>query len=321
MIRSALHAAGPQAARIADLWWLLFWVCLVVFILVVLGRLVALIRARVPQTNVMPVPEVVLEPARERRVTVIVASCVGVTAVILLVFLVATVITGHAIAALFRPDPLKIELTGYRWWWKVQYDDPIPARMVTTANEFHIPVGRPVLITLSSRDVIHSVWIPPLHGKKDLIPGHPNDIWIQADRPGRYEGQCAEFCGFQHAHMRLVVIAEPPDQFAQWLDDQRKPATPPTDPLAQRGQQVFQNGTCAFCHSILGTEANGQVAPDLTHLGSRTTLAAATIPNSPGYLAGWIVDSQHIKPGNAMPPNSLTSEDLQALLAFLGGLK
>lgn len=321
MIRSALDPAGPQAARIADLWWLLFWVCLLVFILVVLATVIAFVRARVPGSGGIPAPEVVPSPGGERRMTIVIATCVGVTALILIVFLVATVVTGHAIAVLFRPDPIKIELTGYRWWWKVQYDDPIPARMVTTANEFHIPVGRPVLITLRSRDVIHSLWIPSLHGKKDLIPGHPNEIWIQADRPGRYEGQCAEFCGVQHAHMRLVVIAEAAEQFAQWLDEQRKPAMPPTDPLAQRGQQVFQTGRCALCHSILGTEAKSQVAPDLTHLASRTSLGAATIPNSPGYLAGWIVDSQHIKPGNGMPPNSLAAEDLQALLAYLGRLK
>jgi cytochrome c oxidase subunit II len=283
--------------------------------------LFALGRARLRDPEIIPEPLVLRDAASERRIGVAIGVSVAATVLVLIVFLVASVVTGRAIASLTTPDPLKIEVTGYRWWWRIQYPDPIPSNTVTTANEFHIPVGRPVLLTLRSRDVIHSLWVPPLHGKKDLIPGHPNSMWIQADRPGRYEGQCAEFCGFQHAHMRLIIIAEPAEQFEKWLEAQRQPAEPPTDPLAQRGLQVFQTGSCALCHAIQGTEASGQVAPDLTHLASRTTLGAATIPNSTGYLAGWIIDSQHIKPGNAMPPNSLSAEDLHALLAYLGGLK
>jgi cytochrome c oxidase subunit 2 len=321
VIRSALHAAGPQAAHIASLWWLMFWVCLVVFVLVIVAMLFALARARLRGPEIIPEPLVLRDAATEWRIGVAIGVSVAATALVLIVFLVASVVTGRAIASLTTPDPLKIEITGYRWWWRIQYPDPVPANTVTTANEFHIPVGRPVLLTLRSRDVIHSLWVPPLHGKKDLIPGHPNSMWIQADRPGRYEGQCAEFCGFQHAHMRLIIIAEPAEQFEKWLEAQRKPAEPPNDPLAQRGLQVFQTGSCALCHAIQGTEASGQVAPDLTHLASRTTLGAATIPNSTGYLAGWIIDSQHIKPGNAMPPNSLSAEDLHALLAYLGGLE
>lgn len=321
MIRSVLHAAGPQAAHIASLWWLMFWVCLVVFVLVIVAMLFALARARLRGPEIIPEPLVLRDAASERRIGVAIGVSVAATTLVLIVFLVASVVTGRAIASLTTPDPLKIEVTGYRWWWRIQYPDPIPSNTVTTANEFHIPVGRPVLLTLRSRDVIHSLWVPPLHGKKDLIPGHPNSMWIQADRPGRYEGQCAEFCGFQHAHMRLIIIAEPAEQFEKWLEAQRQPAEPPTDPLAQRGLQVFQTGSCALCHAIQGTEASGQVAPDLTHLASRTTLGAATIPNSTGYLAGWIIDSQHIKPGNAMPPNSLSAEDLHALLAYLRGLK
>jgi cytochrome c oxidase subunit 2 len=213
-----------------------------------------------------------------------------------------------------------IKLTGYRWWWKIEYSDPSPHKHVITANEIHIPVGRPVLINTHSQDVIHSFWIPELHGKNDLIPGHPSAIWLQADRPGIFEGQCAEFCGLQHAHMRLLVVAEPEQKFQEWLDGQRQPARPPGDPVAQRGMQVFVTGPCALCHSVRGTDAAGQVAPDLTHLGSRATLAAGTLPNSPGHLGGWIVDPQSVKPGNAMPSMSLSPEDLQALLAYLGGL-
>jgi cytochrome c oxidase subunit II len=321
VIRSALYAAGPQAARIEALWWLMFWVCLAVFVLVIAALMIAMARGRLRDRELIPQPMVIRDGATERRIGTAVVACVAVTVIVLLVFLIASVITGRAIASLSAPDPVKIEVTGYRWWWRVQYSDAVPARMVTTANEIHIPVGRPVLLTLRSRDVIHSLWVAGLHGKKDLIPGHPNSMWIQADRPGRFEGQCAEFCGLQHAHMRLLIIADPAEQFDAWLEAQRQPAQPPADPVAQRGLEVFQTGTCALCHAIQGTEASGQVAPDLTHLASRITIGAGTLPNSVGNLAGWIVDSQHIKPGNAMPPNSLASEDLQALLAYLGGLK
>jgi cytochrome c oxidase subunit 2 len=237
------------------------------------------------------------------------------------VFLVANVVTGHRLALLASDNALTIRLTGYRWWWKVQYPDATAAREVTTANEIHIPVGRPVLINTYSQDVIHSFWVPPLNGKRDLIPGKPSALWLQADQPGRFEGQCAEFCGLQHAHMRLLVIAEPEEQFEKWLEAQRQPAGAPAGALAERGLRVFETGPCALCHSIRGTQASGQVAPDLTHFASRATIAAGTLPNSPGHLAAWIVDPQHIKPGNAMPANSLSPEDLHGLLAYLGGLQ
>lgn len=319
-MRSALMAAGPQAGHIAGLWWLMFWVCLAVFVLVIVALMIAFWRGRgLRSAWVSPLTH--LDPRREHRIGLTVVICVAITVVVLLVFLVADAITGHRLALLAADNALTIRLTGYRWWWRVQYLDPTPARAVITANEIHIPVGRPVLINTYSQDVIHSFWVPALHGKKDLVPGHPSSIWIQADRPGRYEGQCAEFCGLQHAHMRLVVIAEPQEQFDAWMEAQRRPAEPPTDEAAERGLNVFLTGPCALCHTIRGTEAAGQVAPDLTHLASRATLGAGTLPNSAGNLAGWIVDSQHIKPGNAMPPNSLSPEDLQGLLAYLGGLK
>ena len=321
MIRSALSAAGPEAGHIAGLWWLMFWTCLVVLALVTITLLIALTRARVRgEPASFPDPLVAIDPRRERRAAYVVITCVAATVIILFIFLIASAVTGHRLALLAADNALTIKLTGYRWWWRVQYTDPMPVRAVTTANEIHIPVGRPVLINLDSQDVIHSLWVPPLHGKKDLVPGHPSAIWIQADRPGRYEGQCAEFCGVQHAHMRLLVIAEPPEQFDAWLEAQRQPAKSPEQALAQRGRDVFVKGPCALCHTIRGTDAAGQVAPDLTHLASRATIGAATLPNSTGNLAGWIIDSQHIKPGNAMPPNSLSAEDLQALLAYLGGL-
>ena len=319
-MRSVLDPAGPQAAHIAALWWWMLWIFSAIFLLVITALVIAIFQARVRGT-VMPTAEAAPQPARERRIGWMVASCVGLTVVVLLIFLAVNVITGHKLALLAADNAVTIQLTGYRWWWKVQYPDPIPARHVITANEIHIPVGRPVLINTDSQDVIHSFWMPSLHGKRDLVPGNPSAIWIQADRPGRFEGQCAEFCGLQHAHMRLLVIAEPEEQYQAWLDAQRQAAVAPSDPIAQRGLHVFETGPCALCHSVRGTEASGQVAPDLTHFASRATIAAGTLPNTPGHLAAWIVDPQHIKPGNAMPPNSLSPEDLQALLAYLGGLQ
>jgi len=191
----------------------------------------------------------------------------------------------------------------------------------TVRNQLHVPVGRPVVFTMEGPDVIHSLWVPPLHGKKDLIPGHATSLWIKADRPGAFGGQCAEFCGYQHAHMRLLVIAESRGAFDAWLARQRRPAPEPTDAQARRGRDVFLTGPCAICHTIVGTPAAARLGPDLTHLAGRTTLAAGTLPNTPGHLAGWIIDPQRIKPGVHMPSIGLDGADLQALLAYLGSLK
>jgi len=318
MIRSVLDPAGPQAGHIAALWWFMLWVSVAILTLVTLALLLALFRsaARSSGSTAVTTPE----PAPERRAGIIVGVCVAATCIILIVFLTASVVTGHRMAQLASDQGVTIKLTGYRWWWKVEYSDPEPAKTVITANEIHIPIGRPVLINTYSQDVIHSFWIPALQGKRDLIPGNPSAIWLQADQPGVFEGQCAEFCGFQHAHMRLVLVAESQEQFQAWLDAQRQPARSPANSTAERGQKIFVSGPCALCHSIRGTDANGHVAPDLTHLAGRLKIAAGTLPNTPGHLAGWIIDSQHIKPGNAMPPTSLSAEDLQALLAYLGGL-
>jgi cytochrome c oxidase subunit II len=317
MMRSALDAAGPQAGHIAALWWFMFWVCLAILTLVTIALLIALFRSR---RHGAEEPMSSRAAGGERRTTAVVVTCVGATVVILIVFLAASVVTGHRMALLASDNAVTIKLTGYRWWWKAEYADPLPANQVITANELHIPVGRPVLINTQSQDVIHSFWVPALQGKRDLIPGNPSAIWLQADQAGVFEGQCAEFCGLQHAHMRLVVVAEPEETFQAWLAAQRQPARGPGDAAAQRGQEVFVTGPCALCHSIRGTDASGQVAPDLTHLASRLRIAAGTLPNTRGHLAGWIVDSQHVKPGNAMPPTSLSAEDLQALLSYLGGL-
>jgi cytochrome c oxidase subunit 2 len=292
----------------------MFWVCAGVFVLVIGFLLYAVLRPR--QQN-----QTATAPETERQTARVVVAAVVITGLVLFVFLVADFWTDRALAALSRSQPLKIKITGHQWWWGVEYEATVPSQIVTTANELHVPVGQPVLLELTSHDVIHSFWVPNLHGKKDLIPGYVNTLLLQADQPGVFRGQCAEFCGHQHAHMAFLVIAEPPETFSAWLEAQRSPAVAPSDALQQRGQQVFFSSACVLCHTIRGTPAGAKAAPDLTHLASRQTLAAGTLYNTPGHLAGWIVDAQQLKPGNKMPPNSLTGGDLQALLVYLTHLK
>jgi cytochrome c oxidase subunit 2 len=308
--------AGPQAARIASEWRLFLIVTAVVYVLVIAMLLVALLRRS--RAQLMPAPDV---PAPvKRRLTRSVGSALAATIVILLVLLVHDFFTGRALEAFGATNPLIVEVTGNQWWWELHYVDPVAGNRFTTANEIHIPVGRPVELSLTSNDVIHSLWVPQLHGKRDLIPMYGRRLRIQADRPGVYRGQCAEFCGYQHANMKLLVIAETPEAFAQWQDAQRQPGRTPQTREEKRGQAVFLSGTCIMCHTVRGTPANGQVAPDLTHIASRRTIAAGAARNTRGELAAWIVNPQHIKPGTNMPPNPLSPQDLSALLAYLGSL-
>jgi cytochrome c oxidase subunit 2 len=245
---------------------------------------------------------------------------VTVTIVILFGILLASIWTARLGAT--RPSSaVTIALTGHQWWWEIEYEDAIPSRRVTLANEMHIPVGRPIVIKVTSRDVIHSFWVPNLAGKRDLIPGYTTAIWLQADSPGIYRGQCAEFCGRQHANMAIDLVAQPEADFEAWLDGQRQTAPPPQDSTAQRGLEVFKAGQCVACHTILGTLAHGQLGPDLTHVASRRTIGAGTLPNTRAHMAEWIVDSQANKPGNLMPPNVLPDTDVQALVTYLETLK
>jgi cytochrome c oxidase subunit 2 len=217
---------------------------------------------------------------------------------------------------------MTIEVTGHQWWWEVKYLSPSPAAITTTANEIHIPVGVPVRFKLDSGDVIHSFWIPQLGGKTDVIPGQTNYTWLQASRPGRYRGQCAEFCGAQHAHMVLYVVADDPATFAAWSTAQLLAAQAPSTPDAQRGQAVFET-RCAVCHTIRGTDylTGGRAGPDLTHLMSRSTIAAGLLANNTGNLHGWIANPAALKPGTLMPPTGLAPDELHAVVAYLRTLK
>ena len=315
--QSALHPAGEVAGHIANLWWVMLAVCTVVYVIVVSAAALAAFRRR---RGAAPSGEG-SDANGERRLNRVVWGGVVATALVLVGLLFVSESTGRAVTSISSKDALTIEVVGRQWWWEVTYPGAQPADQVTTANEIHVPVGRAVAVALTSHDVIHSFWPPNLAGKTDLIPGYWRTAWLRADRPGVYRGQCAEFCGFQHARMAFHVVAEPPEKFESWLAAQREPAAEPTDALQERGRAVFLSGPCVLCHRILGTGAFATAGPDLTHVGSRLTLAAGTLPNVTGHMAGWIVDSQSIKPGNAMPPNVLAPRDLDALLAYLRNLK
>jgi cytochrome c oxidase subunit 2 len=305
-IQSALHPAGPGAAGISDLWWLMFWTCTVVYV-VVMAALVVAIRRRTAGGNA----------GSERTLTRSVVGASAVTVVILCGLLVASVSTGRAVGAVASGNALVIAITGNQWWWDVEYHNPEPSLRTRTANEVHLPVGRPVRILLTSNDVIHSFWVPNLHGKMDLVPGRRTELGLQVDTPGIYRGQCAEYCGLQHAHMAFTVIAESSDDFERWLSAQRQAAPAPTTPEQQRGFEIVTRGPCAMCHTVRGTSAGARTAPDLTHLASRSTLAAGTVPNTRAALADWIANPQHLKPGAKMPATGLSAEELQAVLAYL----
>ncbi len=318
-MQSSVDPAGPQAARIEHLFWAIFWLTLIVTIIVLAVLTTGVFKSRVPGRAQ---PEPILEtPEEDRRATRVVVASVVITVVILFVLLAVSVSTGRTVAHVDTNSPVSIQVTGHQWWWEITYQSSNPNETVTTANEIHVPVGVPVVINTASRDVIHSFWAPNLQGKRDLIPGYTTAIWFQADREGTFRGQCAEFCGLQHAHMGFLIIAEPKDKFEHWMAQQRKAAEPPMDDLAKRGQQIFMSGPCVMCHTIRGTMAGSRVGPDLTHLASRSTIAAATLPNTRGNLGGWIIDSQRIKPGNRMPQNQFSGDDLQALISYLETLK
>jgi cytochrome c oxidase subunit 2 len=218
-----------------------------------------------------------------------------------------------------KPDILVV---GHQWWWEIHYLNDNPSQEFTTANELHLPAGRPVNIEVETRDVMHSFWIPALHGKVDLIPGRPNYIRLQAAQAGTYTGQCAEFCGEQHAHMRLLAVVQLPSDYEAWLEAQRQPGVTPISPEALAGQQTFLAGPCSMCHQVRGTVAAGSVAPDLTHIGSRQNIAANSYPNNDAYLEAWITHAQSLKPGAQMPNlTQFTGEQLQGLVAYLRQLQ
>jgi len=313
VIQSVLAPAGFQSSHIHSLWLVMLGMATVVFVVTMVFVGVAVARGtRAVQTAPSP-----SETALRRGVSV----AVLLTALTLIALLITSVVIGREQASLQASSAVTIEVTGHQWWWEIAYDDAVPSRRVTTANEIHLPIGRPVVLKVTSRDVIHSFWAPNLHGKRDLIPGYTTAIWMQADRPGVFRGQCAEFCGLQHAHMAFDVVAESGKAFERWLDAMRQPAPPPHSSVERRGRDLFIAYRCAGCHTVNGTDAHGQTAPDLTHLAARATIGAGTLPNTPEHRRAWVRDPQASKPGNQMPPNPLSADELDALLAYLETLR
>jgi len=313
--QSALDPQGPEARHLADLFWIFSAVLGTVWVLTMTALLFALRRRRSSGASPLDV-----DPATERRMTTVVATAVGVTAITVLALTTISYATQKRLFSV-KADGLTIRVVGHQWWWEVRYEDPEPHKAFTTANEIHVPVGEPVKIKLNSSDVIHSFWVPNLMGKQDNITGRENEIQFTAEREGTYRGQCAEFCGWQHAHMGIVVIAQSKDDYERWRAHQIRPADPPSEPERQRGQEIFLSKPCIMCHSVRGTKAGGRVAPDLTHLASRQHIAAATLSMSRGNLAAWIIDPQGIKPGVHMPLIKIEPEEVDPLLSYLEGLR
>lgn len=323
-IASVVRPEGLGAALIADLWWVMFWiataVCVVVFVLL----LIAVGRRRraseqvvqpasVPRTDDGAVPFPVSDQPPRWSNTLVLTGGVIVPAIILVGLLVYS-LGSHTALAVTAEQPLTVEVIGHQWWWEVRYPD----QGFTTANEIVLPVDRQVRVELTSVDVIHSLWVPSLNGKMDLIPGQVTELPLEATSPGVFWGICAEYCGMQHAKMNLTVRAVSQDEFTVWADGQAQPAPLPARGTAEAdGLQVFLGSACVYCHTIRGTNASGRAGPDLTHLASRLTLGAGAVPNTRGNLGGWIVNSQTTKPGNRMPPMYISGQELQDLLAYL----
>jgi cytochrome c oxidase subunit 2 len=305
---SVVDAKGAVERHVTVLWWPLLWVGTAVFVFVLAMLVVGIARGRRRTEE---------DARRDARwgEPFIVVGAVGVTGVILAGFFLFSLIQMRAIASGEHNAALTIRVTGHDWWWEAAY----PGGAVT-ANEIHIPTGERVRLLLDGGDVIHSFWVPQLAPKRDTIPGKTNVLTLEADAPGRFRGQCAEYCGLQHAHMGLWVYAQKPDDFAKWMSDQGRPLAAPTGEAA-RGMRVFMTSTCVGCHAIRGTPATGRAGPDLTHLASRDTIAGAFLSNTAGELSDWITDPQDEKPGAVMPPTQLSASDLSALVAFLRSLK
>ena len=306
-----LHTAGPGATRVEHIWWVLFGISTAVFVFVT--ALVVLAIARRRRSSVGD-PGREGEPGWGQRF--ILLSGVALPVVILLATFGFTLREMTALAKPLNRAKITVSVIGHLWWWEARYPNG-----AVTANEMHIPTGEPVRIELTTADVIHTFWVPQLQTKMDQIPGHTNELWIQADAPGRYRGQCSQFCGLQHAHMIFYIVADPPADFQAWETLQAAPAAAPVSPAAVSGLAVFTSTTCAGCHAIRGTTAVAAVGPDLTHLADRATIAAGTIDNTSGRLARWITDPQAVKPGAIMPPTQLGPTELSDLVAYLQTLK
>jgi cytochrome c oxidase subunit 2 len=314
----SFNGAGKGAEMIAELFWFFTAVSAVVWVGVVAVLIGAIFRRR-GRASGRNAKEGV--GALHERATRVVIAAVGATVVTLVALAAASFFTDRGLASLTDDKALTIDVSGRQWWWAAEYESSDPSQRITTANEIHIPVGTLVNLKLSSADVIHSFWVPELAGKQDLVPGRHNILRLIATRPGVYRGQCAEFCGLQHAHMAILVVAENPKDFEAWRERQLAPAAEPASEEARQGREVFLQKPCFMCHRISGTPAGSRAGPDLTHVAGRRGLAANALPFTRGSLAAWIADPQTIKPGTKMPLTQLTAAELNAVVAYLEGLQ
>jgi cytochrome c oxidase subunit II len=312
-VQTMLDPAGEQARAIDVVWRTMLVVCGVMYVLV-LGFLGwAIWRARRAASDARPVTgQTAAEPVLRRGL----AGWAALIASGLVVLTTVSFLVDRSLAET-GPDPLRIKVTANQWWWQVEYRGDAPSENVLTANEVHLPKGRPAVIELQANDVIHSFWIPNLAGKIDLIPGRTNYVAVTPQRAGAFRGQCAEFCGLQHARMAFDVVVHEPAAFEAWMARQTLAAPQPTAFRQTLGQSLFESKACVMCHRIQGTQAGGTVGPDLTHLKSRARIAAGTLPNTRAHLQAWIADPQGIKPGARMPRVSLTSGELNAIVDYL----
>jgi cytochrome c oxidase subunit II len=308
-VQSSLVPRGPDAAQIAALSWLLFIGATVVFLLVLAAAWLAVrgsdaARARLSATGA------------------VIAGGIAFPVLTLTALLGYGVwLTRAGVLAPTAANLMHIEVVGEQWWWRVRYRET-DGQLIESANEIHMPAGRPVEFILSSPDVIHSFWVPNLGGKVDMIPGRITHLRLQADRPGVLRGQCAEYCGGPHALMALHVVAMQPADFEAWRNDQARPSQPSPDPIGRRGQALFLAAGCGACHTVRGTEAAGVVGPDLTHIGSRRSVGVDTLPVTEANLKRFISNGQHVKPGNRMPPFRIFDDaELASLASYLVSLR
>jgi cytochrome c oxidase subunit 2 len=312
-----LEAAGQRAQITLPLTWLTLSISLIVCVVIAILLWLGVRRARVSggaeETRAV-------EVARGGNGLRWIGVGLSISALPLLVTLVWTMVALAKVSGPPGNTQLTLDVTGKQWWWDVRYDAVEPDRTFTTANEIHIPVGVPVLVRLHGADVIHSFWVPKLSGKTDTIPGQTNVTWLEAARPGRYRGQCTEYCGFQHAHMAFEVVAESPADFQRWREHQLQPAPEPVTDEQKRGMDLVEY-RCGLCHEVRGTTAGAVSAPDLTHLMSRRLIASGTLVNGVGILGGWIEGAEQLKPGSLMPNQNLTAEQLSDTLAYLETLQ
>jgi cytochrome c oxidase subunit 2 len=311
-----MRSYGGKADPVTLLTWGLLAISIIVVIIITVMVVASVRRRSIRFSGEMDRSSV----QRTAKGGLFVGVAVGISSIVLFGSMIWTVVVLAAINGPAQKPPLTIEITGQQWWWQARYLNDDASHILTTSNEIHIPIGTPVRIRLKSRDVIHSFWVPALTGKTELIPGVTNVTWLEAAKPGTYLGQCSEYCGDQHAHMGFLVVAQSPQDFQKWFDAQLQPATAPASTALMQGQKEFTQH-CGVCHTVRGSRAGGTIAPDLTHLMSRTMLASNTLRNTPANLSAWIANPQAQKPGTTMPELYLSGAQLTDITNYLRTLK